>query len=310
MKEDPSAPPFGTWIIALLVAAMATLALLGHSKLVGAPASMRFVEFNQERLDAYRNLRSDREYRGLVVMFGTSALKYATNEEPDFADRVSERVGYPVDVLRIVNNWGVYGDFEPLMQAINELEPDLILLQPELLVTDRPWSRHILLEMDYLKARLRGKSSWDHRNENPENVQFDKPCWRRPGVYDIQTQLERRAPWITVDPDGPDARASRAFVVAAASADIRVALVDVPRRPDLEEQANGARREAFRHPAVATTIRQIESWDPPSIAPELFCDISHVSPAGRDVYSSWLEQRVADALSDSRIRGAASVVDL
>ena len=88
MKEDPSAPPFGTWIIALLVAAMATLALLGHSKLVGAPASVTFVEFNQERLDAYRNIRSGREHRGLVVMFGTSALKYATNEESDFAHRV------------------------------------------------------------------------------------------------------------------------------------------------------------------------------------------------------------------------------
>ncbi|MGD8340774.1 MAG: hypothetical protein PVH89_08320, partial [Gammaproteobacteria bacterium] len=199
MKEDLPTPPFGTWIIALLVVATATIALLAHSRLVGAPASVRFVEFNQARLDAYRT-GSGHEHRGLVVMFGTSALKYATNEEADFAHRVSKRVGYPVDVLRIVNNWGVYGDFEPLMRTINELHPDLILLQPELLVTDRPWWRHILLDMDYAKSRLRGKKNWDHRNEDPQNVQFDKPCWRRPGVDDIETQLVRRDPWITVDP--------------------------------------------------------------------------------------------------------------
>jgi hypothetical protein len=296
MGSDARFAPLSAWIVALVVVSLAAIAMLVHARTLGAPASARFVEFNLERLAAYRERAQIGSHR-LVVMIGTSALKYATNEDDLFARAVSQQVGHSVDVVRIVNNWGVPGDFEPLLPAIRELRPDLLLIQRDLLVTDRPWWRHFLLDADYLKWVLSGRGAWDHRSEDPALVQYDRPCWRRTGVLDVDTQTDRREEWVTLDLDGPDAQALREFVAAAPAADIRVALVDVPRRHDLEAGANGPRQAALASPAVAAAIGDTPSWSAPELPETLYCDISHLSPEGRAVYSTWLERRVADSLA-------------
>ena len=301
MEQTSTPAPLGSWIVALTFVGLLALAVLAHALLAGSPPSPRFDNFNGDRLAAIRE-RRDSNQRALVVLLGTSALKYATDEDKDFARQVAFLLGYPVDVLRVVNNFGVYGDFDNLAHAILELKPDLVLLQEELLVTDRPWWRHFLRDLNHLKWLLTGEGGFDDPGVTAQDVQFDLPCWRRSGVFEIDAQLENREKWVTVNPDGPDARASRKFVAAARAEQIPVVLLDVPRRPDLEQYGNARRREALASSAIADTVRLVQTWKPPRIGAEHYCDIAHVTALGRRMYTSWLENRVATALAESRAR--------
>ena len=76
-----------------------------------------------------------------MILLGSSALKYATRDEPEFSARIASAAGQPVAALRITSNWGTFYDFQPLAEDILRVHPDLVVMDTEFLAGDRPQSR-------------------------------------------------------------------------------------------------------------------------------------------------------------------------
>jgi hypothetical protein len=271
------------------------VAVLVYARLHGAPASDRFIEFNRARLVQLGSARSGgKPYT--VVLLGSSALKYATIEDRLLAAELERRAKRPVQVFRLVNNWGVFGDFEPLGDSLVELQPDLVLLQSELIAVDRPYSKHLELVRDYLRWPFYEARAWDHRDEDPAEVQFEQPCWnRKHPVYSIREQRRRSQDWVTPDATGPSARAAREFLERIRAAGATVVLLNVPRRDDYEGQLDAERLAALAAADRAIDTVSLESaWGPQPLAKNLYCDVTHLSPEGRRRYSEWLLDRIDD----------------
>ena len=294
---DPApAAPLSAWIGALVITVFAGLAAWTIAVETGAPAAAPFVDFNRMRASALRGQGPTRD-SATVVMLGSSALKYATREEPVFADAISSRIGRPVRVLRIVSNWGTFSDYVPLADDLVALRPDLVVLEQQLLATDRPRKRSFLLWVEGARLRLGVASPLESSAEDEAYVQFEHPCWKRGFGRRLPDHLRELNEWVAVRPDGPAATAARQFVENLLSAGAAVALVDIPRRPDYAEQIRQSRSAANSGAAFEALQQRVQHWEHGPLDAGLYCDLTHVTPAGQEVTSSWLESKVAEALA-------------
>jgi len=89
----------------------------------------------------------------------------------------------------------------------------------------------------------------------------------------------------------------RAIALALAHAGADVALVEIPMRPDYDRQIRQARRDALSGPAFAALLKRVRDWDIGSLDAGLYCDLTHVTPAGQALTTGRLESRVAEALA-------------
>jgi hypothetical protein len=290
-----SAPPIA-WIGALLIAVFAVLTAWTIAIEVGAPPGARFLEFNEARIGAVLD-RSTERGSVVVVMLGSSAIKYASREESAIAQALASRVNRPVDVLRIASNWGSFGDFVPLTAKLRTLNLGLVVMQRELLVTDRPRLRSFLLLIERLRYDLGLRSPLESSVADEAAVQFAYPCWKRGLQRGVAEHMKHRAEWLSVRPDGPAAVAARRFVDELLAAGVRVALVGIPPRPDYDREAQRQRDKATAEQQAGALGNRVLHWNYGALDTALYCDVTHVTPAGQEVFSSWLESRIAEALA-------------
>ena len=294
---DPvPAAPLSAWIGALVITAFAGLAAWTIAIEAGAPAAAPFVDFNQARANALRD-HSQAPNSVTVVMLGSSALKYATRQESAFADGISSRIGRPVRVLRIVSNWGTFSDYVPLAHDLEALRPDLVVLEQPLLATDRPRMRSFLLWIEGARLRLGVASPLESSAEDEAYVQFEHPCWKRGFGRGLEDHMRELNEWVALRPDGPAAAAARQFVENLLATGAEVALVDIPRRPDYAEQMRRTSSAATSGPAFEALQNRVQYWEHGPLDAGLYCDLTHVTPAGQEVLSTWLESMVAEALA-------------
>lgn len=294
---DPApATPLSAWAGALAIAVLAFIAAWSISVQAGAPAAPSFVDFNRSRISALRDQDWPAD-AATVVILGSSVVKYATRPEPEFADAVSSRIGRAVRVLRIAGNWGTFSDYVPLVPDLVELKPDLVVLQRELLATDRPQGRSFLLWIEGARVQLGIESPLVTSAEDEAFVQFEHPCWMRGFGRQLDDHIRERDDWVAFRPEGPAAAAARRFVEELLATGADVALVEIPMRPDYDAQIRDARRAAATGPSFDTLLKRVQEWDLGPLDASLFCDLTHVTPAGQKVTSGWLESRVAEWLA-------------
>ena len=290
--------PISAWIAAFGLVALILGAAWFAVTSVGVQPEAPFTHFNRARIEAFAAHASQRQARR-VLLLGSSALKYATRDEHAFAAETTGEAGISVAVLRMSSNWGTFYDFAPLADDMLRAQPDLVVIESEFLAADRPATRRFLVWIRDLRARL-GLDGEVAEPAVPEaEVQFAYPCWRRKASMRHQMLLDARAGWVTVSPDGPGPRAAREFIERLLESGAEVALVSLPRRPDYEQEARATRAAIATVPTWRALSGRVARWEPRPLRAELYCDLTHVKPAGQAQFSDWLESAVARELADA-----------
>jgi hypothetical protein len=262
----------------------------------GVQRESEFTRFNRARIEAFsRNAGGPEVQR--VLLLGSSALKYATREEAELGDRLERATGTPVAALRITSNWGTFYDFEPLAADMLEARPDVVVLETEFLAADRPRLRRFLIWLRHWRSLLGLEVEADMPDVTEAEVQFTYPCWRRKASRGPAMLLQERARWVEVRPDGPGPDHARDFMKALLDEGIRVALVTVPRRPDFDANARATQEAAKRGPEWRALAHRVTVLEPGPLPAGLYCDLIHLTPAGRARYSDWLEAELARLLT-------------
>lgn len=294
---DPApATPLSAWAGALAIAVLAGIAAWTNAVEAGAPAAVSFVDYNRSRVDELKRQAWPAD-AATVVILGSSVVKYATRQEPDFAQAVWSKINRPVRVLRIVSNWGTFSDYVPLARDLTALRPDLVVLQRELLATDRPRLRSFLLWIEGARIQLGLPSPLITSAADEAYVQFEHPCWKRGFGRQLDDHIRERDEWVALRPEGPAAAAARQFVEDLLATGADVALIEIPMRPDYDRQIRDMRRAALSGPSFDSLLKRVQDWELGPLDAGLYCDLTHVKPAGQEVTSAWLESKVAEALA-------------
>ena len=286
--------PISAWIAAFGLAALVIGAAWYAVTAAGIQPEAPFTDFNRTRIESFA-AQASKAGAKRVVLLGSSALKYATRDERDFAAGVSRAAGVPVETLRVTSNWGTFYDFAPLADDLLRAHPDLVVMESEFLAADRPPWRRFLIWIRDLRGRL-GLAVEGEEPASEADVQFTYPCWKRKASMRHAMLREERAGWVTVRPGGPGPDAAREFAARLLESGATVALVSVPRRPDYEAESRTTREAIAGAPGWNALEGRVGRWEPPPLPAGLYCDLTHVTPAGQASISDWLESAAARAL--------------
>jgi hypothetical protein len=247
------------------------------------PPSEAFYLHNAARL----NSLTERAGGGAigVVMLGDSRMRYATDADDRLGAALSARLEKPVEVIRLVNNWAVMDDFTQLVPLIFAAEPKLIVIQEGLLAKERASRAKLLVGRSYLIWRLLGVGPWNPGNLDQRLMQVEARCEVLKDE-DVEERRERVGRWVSFVPEGESARQAAAFMDEAASRGIEVALLAIPTTSAGREGLPSFERGPGLKPLVVTT----------QIPNDSFCDIVHMNPQGRELYSAWLEITLGNLL--------------
>jgi hypothetical protein len=294
---DSRAPaPLSTWYIAMAVAAMAWAIAWFAVVRGGAQMETTFTRFNRARVESFE-ARAAATGARRIVLLGSSALKYATRDEGEFAAGVGKVARVPVAALRISSNWGTFYDFVPLAADILRARPDVVVMESEFLAADRPPLRRFLLWVEDLRRQLGLDDAQDAPADDESRVQFGYPCWERGLSPNNDRLLELRSDWISIRPAGPGPRSTRRFAEELLAAGVEVVFVAIPRRPDYEVEARRTRAIAGESEAGRALSGRVQHWEPAPVPGEMYCDLTHVKPTGQARISDWLESSIARTLS-------------
>jgi hypothetical protein len=286
--------PISTWIAAFVLAAGAIGVAWYAVTAAGIQPEAPFTDFNRVRIESFA-ARASKAGAKRVVLLGSSALKYATRDERDFAAGIARAAGVPVETLRVTSNWGTFYDFAPLAGDLLRARPDLVVMESEFLAADRPPWRRFLIWIRDLRSRL-GIAVEGEEPASEADVQFSYPCWKRKASMRHAMLREERAGWVTVRPGGPGPDAARDIAARLLDAGAIVALVSVPRRPDYEAESRATRDAIAGDPGWRALEGRVGRWEPEPLPSGLYCDLTHVTPAGQASISDWLESAVAREL--------------
>lgn len=262
----------------------------------GAQMESPFTRFNRARVESFE-LRAAATGARRIVLLGSSALKYATRNEGEFAAGVAKVANVPVAALRISSNWGTFYDFVPLAADILRARPDVVVMESEFLAADRPPLRRFLLWVQNLRRQLGLDDGQNASVDDESEVQFEYPCWVHTLSLHHDQLLEIRSDWVSIRPDGPGPRSTRSFAEALLAAGVKVVFVAIPRRPDYDLEARRTRAIAGDSEAGRALSGRVQHWQPAPVPVELYCDLTHVKPAGQARISDWLESSIARTLA-------------
>jgi hypothetical protein len=272
------------WIVAIAVAVPALLWVFKAVHSIDVPQSQAFFDYNSIRVEEF-HARTDRGALGVVLM-GDSHVRYGTELSEELGARLSEEVGREVVVLRLTNDWATFEDFEPLMPAIIDAHPTLMIAQEELRLKNRGLSAGELMKREYLWWQVFGTGVWNPGGLEQSHYQTEMSC-EAVGKESIARRRERLDRWIDFDPDGPAAKKVSAWEDQLSELGIDLRYLTVP---------------------VATEARAglpgVEPTRPPSgIAPDItiddenYCDFVHMDPTARAQYTDWFVRAVGAELS-------------
>lgn len=284
-------PPLSLWPRAIAVFGLLVAAGIWLAYAVGAPPSQAFLEFNQQRLEEFRVRHGPKQGQALrVVMLGNSRLKNATIDDA-LSVQLAARFGPKrPEIFRLVANWAVFRDFEPFLDELDALEPDVYVLQMDLLVEETAvkFERHLALK--YLRWLASGTGKWTWYE--PVQEQLDLVCTTE---SEPEMRAMRAEAHLRVDPDGESSRLAQAFVRRVATSGARVLLVSVPKSTVFETVLPSASRAMLvsSRRLAAESSRVAVAAFTETLSDEHFCDVTHLNRKGAEAYSRWLIEQLA-----------------
>ena len=292
-KQRMRPAPLVSWVWALAVVAML---LSRPPEILGieVPHSEAFQEFNNPRLDAFGSGTLTRIAGGpeplRVVALGNSRLKHATFDDHGFGDFAATLGEERIEYLRIVNNWAVFKDFELITEQILALEPDVVVLQLELLGLERGALGRTLLTREYIIWRLAGFGPWNPRNADQDELQFYKPCTNIQTEDALSRRLERTYEWLRDDTAAESPRLAREFIAKASSLGTRVVLLGIPmtERMERERPSTPQHLQEIARELEAGTNGVVHLNYPEVLPDDRYCDFVHMNEPGREEFSAWL----------------------
>lgn len=262
---------------------------------VDPPQPAAFQDYNLSRIATFDAAFPKGEaFR--IVAIGNSRLKYATLDDQEMTDLAENLGAGRLAMLRLVNNSAVFRDFEPLTQALLAIEPDLIVLQLDLMAIAQSEVGRRALAHEYLTWQLLGYGPWYPRDISPWAVQYGKPCTRVPPRITVDTGVWQTRQWIEEDTSSASARQVRRFIDKAVQAGIPVILIAVP-ATDAMERVFPSDHDAFIQGAAAVQEKHhgIELLRYPGPIPnERACDAVHMDEVARQHFSRWLITELSD----------------
>lgn len=289
-------PDLSLWRRATAVLSILVLTAAASAYLLGAPRSDAYYDFNHRRLQEFRSAHDPRVETALrVVMLGNSRLKNATIDDALLAQLAAERGLDRIETFRLVGDWAVFRNFEPLLDEIEALDPDIYIIQLDLLADEMTVNWRTQIAYHYVRwlARGEGPFTWFE----PKGEQLGRVC-AEGQFLDMRTSLAELK--LKSDTEGYSALLARDFVAKVATGGARVLFVSVPKSAELEEQIPSANPDALA--AARTLENRYSSIDiavfPDALPRDHFCDVSHLGPRGTEVYSRWLiEQMTAGQMA-------------
>jgi len=275
--------PRGVWPLTL-VFTLGLISLLFEHLVADTPRSGAFDMYNAPRLD---RLAANMETGATgIVLIGDSRLRYAVAAEKDFSKLLSDRLGVPVSVVRMTNNWAIWDDFSGLAPRILEIGPQLVVLQEDLFAKERETQSRLFLGRAYLIWQLTGHGPWNPGNLDQNSMQLEMRC-EVLADEDVAARKKRVFRWVRIDPSGPNSRALNAFVAQAEAAGIGIAVLPVP-----ITTSGDALPKHDRPPDHRTLDLSVEVPD------EAYCDVVHMNAEGRGMFTEALAGPLIE-----RIRG-------
>ena len=286
-------PELSVWRQSLAALSVLVLALIFIGLMLGAPHSQAYREYNLQRLSEFRAEHDPRSPGALrIVMLGNSRLKNATID-PVMLERLAIDRGYRgLEQFRLVANWAVFRDFEPLLNDLQALDPDLYVVQLDLLVDEMTRTWIVELNYHYLRWLANGDGPWTWFE--PQEEQLEPACAEHRFSDGRAFQADLK---LVADPNAESPQMAREFIDAVARAGSRVLIVSVPKSNELEQRLPSVHVEAL---AAARSLQaQNASVSvavfPTSLADQFFCDVTHLGPSGTEVFSRWLIDQLASS---------------
>lgn len=268
-----------------------------------------FVWYNLNRVAATADRAARQTDAVAVVALGDAGLRHATLDEEGMA-KLAEKHGVKgMQFLRIVHDNAQFADFEPMLDAILKLKPDVVLLDLDLLFTER---RPFVDLRRYGTALTGVAMDGKPYLRDQTAIQYGKAC-KSAGhdgmaVEEIDQRIEAWRAVVDVRPESPAFERVRRFADQARAGGARVALLHLRRPPALEERLYGPGNSHF--PAALARLNErpgLPLWRFPDAAhkAEHYCRDGALGPDGRKLYSAWLAGSIAQALSEPRVEEAA-----
>jgi hypothetical protein len=288
-------PDLSLWRRAAMVFLSVIAALFGLSLVNDAPPSEGFRDFNLQRLRAFRAEHEPRHPRALrVVMIGSSRLKNATLAEGAFDQIGGQSEFERIEVFRLVANWAVFATFEPLLDEVRDLQPDVYVIQMDLLGEEMARQLKVEISFNYLRWLMSGQGAWTWYE--PEKEQLTQVCTDE---HTPEQRLERTGENLIVDLESESARQARDFIRTVVAEGARVVIVSVPKTRAFERALPSVRQEMLTSARdLAKELPQVTVTPYPLVlSDEHFCDAAHLNDRGADVYSRWLVEQIISTRS-------------
>ena len=286
--------PLDAWLYAGAILGAVILALLLKLASDDLPNPNSFAEYNSKRLtEAAEDRRGE-----FIILLGNSKLKYATDVDEIEEHYSIDNPGQPPSLVRIVSNNAVFADLGDIPETVLNVNPDLIIVQADLVLSDRSIGKILRIAQAYVRWRLFDPGSEFITEEmDHAKLQDETPCSNDFQVERLDRVLQRRTNSDKSDSIGHEnTRAALAFINRARERDIPVAILPLDNHPRAMAEIGNDRDRLLEQ---AITDVDVALWQTPTslgIGGEDFCDFVHLNDAGRTKLSIWLASMIAATL--------------
>jgi len=290
-RDQPRSAGFAPWVFAgLWVLVGALLGIVILTSATDEPLRDARQEHDRVLIEEFQR----KEASTKVVIIGNSKMRYATYEE-GLLEKSAHKLGLDIAFLRLLSNNAVFSHFDHALDDVLAQRPDIVVVQAPLLIQEPTvGGSGFRFFQQYVRWRLFGGTI---DGVDPLRIQHELICPRDVSDRNLAERRERIERRRVYDAAGANAQVATAFINNARAQGIQVVAVTVPVVGELESYLE-SRGDGAKIREQALPLAQ-SSWTFSQALPnDLFCDPIHMAPEGREIYSAWLIERVAEWRDD------------
>lgn len=240
-------------------------------------------EFSQQRLEAF----PQKDSIPRVIALGTSRARCATYIDKEMENFFSSYHPAAMHFLRITRSGGFFAEFEPLLPKLLDTFPDVILIEPSILLYQWENSQE-LYPRKVLKEKIRcflcgdpfaQKLYWEEQISEIKNENKTEALFK-----DYLKIRKKTQEWVPIS-----FSLVHQFLEEARNRGIRVILLDIPACKIVEDQLK--EEEALKRERMAYLQKtyDLKIWRfEQNESLDYYSDFSHFNKKGQREFSLWL----------------------